>query len=378
MVSKSYIDAFIPAGKNATECVNCGLCLQKCPVMKMEKEESKAEMKRLLNNEEPKRVLNECTFCYSCNHYCPQGLKPYALFLELMVAKKQESGEGVSPAMEYMFTGKHESGYFFDQYNAAPDEDKAILERWKNLPDRSKDVLFIGCVGRTMPQTIEYSKTLESLTKYGPRDACCGEIPYRMGDYQSFIEIVERTQKHLEPLKTERLVCYCGSCSNYLGNFWPNYHGIKLPFEVISLWEWLWEKYKAGELKMQRSLSSEVALTDSCYSSELGDGFYEAIRGLHEAAGMKVIELENNRYDSLCCGFASGIRGDYKNKYVGIVAQKKFDQILATKANAVSCYCPGCWDNLIGLGKKNNVKVHFAINKVLWAFGDDAPTSKKK
>lgn len=43
MVNSSYIDAFIPEGKDSSQCANCGICLQNCPVMKMDKEESKAE-----------------------------------------------------------------------------------------------------------------------------------------------------------------------------------------------------------------------------------------------------------------------------------------------------------------------------------------------
>ena len=120
MASKSYIDAFIPIGKEQDNCVNCGICLQKCPVMKMGKEESKAEIKRLLNGEPPERVLDECTFCFSCNHYCPIGLKPYALIMERMTAKNRERGEGIPDAVHYMCTGKNESGYFFDLYDGAP------------------------------------------------------------------------------------------------------------------------------------------------------------------------------------------------------------------------------------------------------------------
>src|SRR4030042_6771157 len=138
-ISKSYIDAFIPAGKDAKQCVNCGVCLQKCPVMKMDKEESKAEIKKLLNGENPNRVLNECTFCYSCNHYCPQGLKPYNLIMERMTSKNKAGGMGIPPSINYMITGVSESGYFYDQYKAAPDEDKVILDRWTNLPVKSKD-----------------------------------------------------------------------------------------------------------------------------------------------------------------------------------------------------------------------------------------------
>lgn len=41
MPNKTYIDAFDPEEKSLTTCANCGVCLQRCPVMKMDKEESK-------------------------------------------------------------------------------------------------------------------------------------------------------------------------------------------------------------------------------------------------------------------------------------------------------------------------------------------------
>lgn len=374
MAAKSYIDGFRSQIDDSKDCINCGICLQKCPVMKMEKAESKAEMKRLLDGEEPVRVLNECTFCFSCNHYCPQGLRPYALIMERMTAKNAQSGQGIPEAAQYMFTGKNESGYFFDIYDAAPAEDKAILSRWREVPSPAKDTLFIGCAGRTMPQGIEHSSTLSGLPKYAPRDACCGEIPYRFGDYETFTQTVERTQKQLSSLDTERLVCYCGSCSNYFGKIWPNFHGVTLPFEVISLWEWLWEKYQSGELEIKQPIQKKMVLVDSCYGSELGDGFFEAVRGLHTAAGMTVVELPNNRYDSLCCGFASGIRNNYDQSQVEIEARKRVAQILETREKEVSCYCPGCWVSINKNAEQAGLKVHYSINKILRAFGDEAPT----
>ena len=89
MARKTYIDAFDPEGKSRNVCEKCGLCLQECPVMKMEKAESQAEMGRLLKGQETERVLNECTFCFSCNHYCPQGLRPYALIMERAAEKNR-------------------------------------------------------------------------------------------------------------------------------------------------------------------------------------------------------------------------------------------------------------------------------------------------
>lgn len=379
MISKNYIDAFIPDGKKDDACLTCGICLQKCPVMRMDKEESRQEFQRLLAGEETKRVLNECTFCYSCNSYCPQGLRPYNLIMQRIVEKNVAGGKGIPPSLDYMMTGKNELGYFFDIYKAAPAEDKAILEKWSQVPGKSRDVLFIGCVGRTFPQRLEHSNALASLPKFGPQDACCGEIPHRFGDYAYFTDLVERTRKTLERLQTDRLVCYCGSCSNYLGNIWPKDHGVKLPFPVISLYEWLWEKYLSGELPIVRKFNKEIAISDSCYVSELGDPFYKAVRGLHEAAGMKTVELDNNRENALCCGFAAGIRNHYDQSQVAVEVKKKVGQIMATGMKEVSVNCPGCWASIGGAAKtaKLDLGVKFAISEILWAFGDDAPQAKK-
>lgn len=376
MTGKSYIDAFIAKGKEDQNCINCGVCLQKCPVMQMGKAESKVEIKRLLNGEAPERVLNECTLCFSCNHYCPKGLKPYALIIARMAAQNRESGNGVPAAIQYLFTRKDRPGYFFDLYKAGTDEDKAILDRWSEVPAKSRDTLFIGCFGRSIPQTIEYSKALASLAKFAPRDACCGEIPYRFGDYAAFNETVAHTRRHLERLRTERLVCYCGSCNNFLGNIWPDYHGVRLPFEVISIWDWLWEKLQSGLLKMQRQYNKQVALVDSCYSSELGDGFYEAVRGLHIAAGMTIAELANNRYDALCCGFAASMRNNYDQSQVAMEAKKRVAQVVDTRVADVSCYCPGCYASINNYAQENNYKVHYALSRILWALGDERPPGK--
>jgi len=371
LARKTYIDAFDPEGKSWTVCEECGLCLQQCPVMKMGKLESQAEMGLLLKGQETERVLNECTFCFSCNHYCPQGLRPYALIMERAVEKNRRVGKGFPPYMDYLLTGKTDSCIFWEVYAAESAEEKAILNRWESAPPKSQEVLFIGCVGREIPYGTEHSRVFGGLPKYSPRNACCGELAYRYGDYQTFTETVERTREMLECLDTKRLVCYCGSCANYLGNIWPNYHGVKLPFQIVSVWEWLWEKYRNGEIKVERPIDRKVALTDSCYSSELGDGFLEAVRGLHRAVGMEVVELENNRFDNLTCGTVAILRNHYDLREGTKEAKKKIAQVLKTGVGDLNCYCPGCYMQLRGSAKKSNIQPHYALEEILWAFGDE-------
>lgn len=377
MISKSYIDAFIPADKQDADCTTCGLCLRKCPVMKMDKTEAREEIGRLLSGEAPARVLDECTFCYSCNSFCPEGLRPYSLIMERMVEKNQKEGKSIPASAEYMMTGKGESGYFYDLYAGGSEEDKAIREKWAKVPEASEDTLFIGCYGRSVPQGIENSEVLSELPKFGPKSACCGEIAHRYGDYAFFTQTVDRTYEMLSSLKTKRLVCYCGSCSNYLGNVWPNYHGVKLPFQVISLYEWLWEKVKAGDLQVQKQFENDMTIADSCYSSELGDGFYEALRGLYETVCGKPVELENNKYNSLCCGFATSIRNGFDHEASAKEGLPRFKQIMKTGTGHVGVNCPGCWASIHGTAKatQTELKIHYAVNFFLKAFGDSSPAA---
>ena len=369
MVSKTYLDGFIPAGADHNECSKCGICLQNCPVMQMEPEEAEAEIARLIDADEPRRVLKECTFCFSCNHYCPNGLRPYNLIMERMAEHNRKNAPELHPFATYMINGRNEPGFFNAEYEKSSDDDKAILRRWNEIPAGTKDILYVGCAGRTAPSGIEHSKALESLPKYGPRDTCCGDIPYRFGDYQAFSEIVEKTFHRLSLLEADRLVCYCPACANYFGNVWPDSHGVRLPFEIISLYEWLWEQYEAGGLQIQKKVKQDIVLSDSCHAGELGEGFMNSVRGLYEAAGRNVVDLRNNRHDSLCCGFASYIRGCDSRSGVREGTLRKMKQILETAITDVGFNCHGCKAHLSREVEGTNIKLHLAMDDILEAFG---------
>jgi len=375
MVSTTYLDGFIPAGATYNKCLRCGTCLRRCPVMKMEKEEAEAEISRLITGEDTRRVLNECTFCFSCNHFCPGGLKPYNLIMERMVERNRKNGTGLLPFAAYMAQGRNQPGYFHERYQKASDAEKAILRKWSELPGRAKDVLFIGCYYRNAPLGIEQSKVLQSLPKYGPRDICCGDIPYRFGNYQAFREIADKAFNRLSSLKVDRMVCYCPSCANYFGNIWPNCHGLRLPFEIISLFEWLWEQYQKGGLQISRKVTGDVVISDSCHSGELGDHFAEAVRGLYEAAGMRVVDLRNNRHEPLCCGFACYLRGTDSKSGVSEATQRKMEQILETGTDNVTFICHGCEAHLSQHLAEANVKSHLAVDDILKLFESDTGTA---
>jgi Fe-S oxidoreductase len=369
MPSKSYIDAFDPEKKSETTCLTCGLCLQKCPVMKMDKKEAISEIARLLKGEETERVLNECTFCFRCNHFCPNDLKPYALIMERQAEKIKKSGKTLPPPWNY-FINDGKSCLFYEMYDSFADYEKEILDKWEKIPQKSEEILFIGCAGRNIPYGIENSTVMKDLPKFGPRKACCGELSYRFGDYESFSKRVDDTLAMFEGLDIKRMVCYCGSCANFFGNIWPNYHGVKLPFEVTNIWEWLWERVQKGEIKVKNKVSGKIAISDSCYSTELGDKFFEAVRGLNKAIGLDVVELKNNRYDGLSCGVCS-IARNFDMADIMAESKRKVDQIVATGVTDFTTNCPGCYDQLSMASMGTGLRAHYGLDEILWALGDD-------
>lgn len=355
------------------KCTICGDCLVKCPVMEMDPQEAKREFKLLLEGKEAPRVFKECTLCFSCNNYCPEGLRPYELILQRITERRKEK-----PALlPYFVNGMPPYNLFQDLYGSLTFAEQEILRRWSEVPEGAEEVLFIGCVGKTLCQDIENSRVLASLPKYGPSDVCCGELAYRGGLWDTYTEVADRIFDRLSGLGTQRLVCYCGSCHNFLGNIMPKVYGKSLPFEVVSLYQWLWEKVEAGELGFKRSLGYKAAIHESCYATELGPSFYETLRKLYRAAGVDLVELEHNRERPLSCGAAS-IARNWNVLDVLKEQNRRYVEVKKAGASEMALNCPGCYLTMGFTSPLRGIKLHYMVEEILWALGDDITVPLKK
>ena len=141
-----------------------------------------------------------------------------------------------------------------------------------------------------------------------------------------------------------------------------------LPFEIISLYEWLWEQYQEGHLQIQKKVKKDIVISDSCHAGEQGDRVMNSVRGLYEAIGMNVIELKNSKSDSLCCGFASKLRCSHNQAGESEETQRKMQQILETGIDDIGFNCHGCKGHLGPEVAGSNIKLHYAMDDILEAF----------
>jgi Fe-S oxidoreductase len=345
----------------------------------MEKDEAQLAIKRLIEGKEASRVFDECTLCFNCNNYCPiEGLRPHELIQQRMLEHRGKVPEFI----KYLLNSMPSPTIWQDAYGKLNDDEQDILDRWSPIPPPSKEILFIGCIGKaTSAYDIEHSEVLKELPKFGPPDICCGELHYRLGGWDAYTTMIEKTLQRFSKLDIERMVCYCGSCYNFLSNILPKVYGKKLPFKVISMYEWMWERVESGKLELKKPLKFRAAVHESCYVSELGSQFPEILRKLYTAAGAELTELEHHGKDNITCGFVSMARkGNFPQAFFSMVKEqnKKYREARNADVKDMVLNCPGCFIGLSFTNFFRSVKLRYMPDELLRAYGDKITTPIEK
>ena len=361
-----------------SKCTRCGECLIKCPVIDIEKDEAQFEISQLIKGEEAPHVFNQCTLCFNCNNYCPvEGLRPHELIQQRMLEHRGKVPEYI----KYFLNGMPAPTFWDDVYGQLSFSERDILRQWSEIPPPSKEILWVGCMGRMSCYDINNSEVFKNLPKFGPPDLCCGELHYRLGGWDAYVDIIEKTLNRFDDLDIERMVCYCGSCYNYLSNILPRVYGKDLPFEPISIYQWLWEKVDKGELELKRPLKFRAAVSESCYVSELGPEFPKTLRKLYKAAGMEIVELEHHGNNNLTCGTVSMARkSNFPSSFLTMVREqkKKYKEVKNAGVKDMALNCPGCFLTLCFTNYLFGKRLRYMPDELLSAFGDNIQTPIRK
>ncbi|MFP4445813.1 MAG: (Fe-S)-binding protein [Desulfosudaceae bacterium] len=355
------------ANADWSQCTECGRCLMECPLLAMEKDDAVSAIRKLIRGEPAPEVFAKCTFCFNCNRYCPvEGLRPH----ELILQRALEHRGKVPGVLKYLCNGRGARNMFSDLYeNLQPDE-KAILEKWSH-PPQSRDILWIGCIGKLSCRDLDNSTVLAPLEKFGPPDLCCGELPYRLGSWELYDQTISRTLAALEDLDIDRMVCYCGSCYNYFANILPRVYGRTLPFEVVSMYEWLWDRYENNEITVKKPRNFKAAIHESCYVSELGEQFAETLKKLYPAVGVETVELAHHGEANLSCGAVSVVRSLNLWSSIFKEQRRKYREVAEAGAAEMALNCPGCYVTLSFTSRLFGKKLRYMPDELLAAFGDE-------
>lgn len=163
-------------------------------------------------------------------------------------------------------------------------------------------------------------------------EKCCGSVLLRTG----FIdEAAEQIRKNTEILKGEKIITSCAGCYKTLKE---DYDGL----DVVHISQLLNDLISQGKLDLSKK-DLDVTYHDSCHLGRHCNVFDEPRNVIKSVANL--VEMENIRENSLCCGAGGGVKSAYP-EIATQMAASRLEQAKQTGCETLVTPCPFCKLNL--------------------------------
>ena len=196
---------------------------------------------------------------------------------------------------------------------------------------------FRGCTAREKQTNIQ--KATEFLLNTADIDyyildneKCCGSVLLRTG-FES--EAKEQIKRNSEIFNGEKILTSCAGCYKTLKE---DYEGI----DVTHISKLLDELIKEGKLNFAKK-DLNVTYHDSCHLGRHLNVFDEPREVIEAVANL--VEMENIREKSLCCGAGGGVKSAYP-EIADQMASSRIAQAKDTDCEILITSCPFCKLNL--------------------------------
>jgi Fe-S oxidoreductase len=312
-------------------------------------------------------VVYKCQLCGGCDYVCGRikEIQPGRV-IQAMRAKLVADGKAPPPEFKELMENLRESQNPYKEPNSKRADWLKHFEESVNLddveiPDASKsdNLLYVGCSPLRDPDAEAMPKTVAELlirggfnvAIMGEEEKCCGNPSLRIGDQDEFVAFARENIKMLNERGVKKLVCVCPYCYSTFRRDYP-YVGEKMNFEVVHVIEVIADLIEAGKLKPKKKKELTVTYHDPCHLGRIsGDGVSgtNAFTGLYDAPrrilnaipGVKLIEMERIKDDTLCCGAGSWMNKAYPD-FAESTAVERITEAHTTSAEALVTHCPHC------------------------------------
>lgn len=358
-------------------CLECGKCSSICPISRYNPAYSPRVMveNALLGLEDDliyNRELFSCLTCYACLPKCPSDVD-YPLFIQKMRATASNNGEHGDCA----HSGALQS---LVRLMANPAIEQRRLE-WLSdgyrTSDQSDVLFFVGCAPYFDPifedlgvKTTDIAKgSLKILNHLGiepmllPNEKCCGHDMLWTGDLDTFKRLAEQNAAMIKEAGVKKIIFSCPECYRTFKEDYPRY--VKIDCELQHISEFLSALVEKDELNFKEG-ERKVTYHDPC---RLGRhlGIYEPPRKVLRAIpGVELVEMKQNREESLCCGTSAFTNCDLYSKQIRV------ERLLEAKATGADCLvtsCPKCQIHfrcaMVNKGEEKGLDVEIEVMDVV-------------
>lgn len=316
------------------KCLNCGLCLSQCPVLRTLSDEIYPGPRAIaisLSRSIPdfstlSDIIYNCTNCEACEAICSQDT-PVRELVNLIRSKIPVQ---YSEAVPYSHQVTQENiNKFGNVYGAK-------IELFSKEKKTAENIIFIGCVGnfrerKSVEQTLSLLDKL-SVDYTTIKESCCG-YPLPLLGFNEEKKLMKKNLEKIKTKKAKRIITLCPACYRTF-KFSPLYQN---DVEVMHLSDFL------NQFKFKIKYEGKVTYHDPC---DLGRdlGIFEKPRELIKKVAANFVELENSKEFSQCCGAGGGVRGCNVSLSMKI-ARNRLNEVESLGADILLTECLSCLHN---------------------------------
>ncbi len=335
-------------GETYKYCYQCGLCDTVCPWNKVRQ----FSMRRLLREETfglteiEHDELWRCTTCGRCPQRCPRGV---VQINEMVALRRLATSYDVFPApikpVRTVTAGLVAQGNPFG-------EDREKRPKWAEglgvpLFEEGMEVLYFpGCYLSYDPRLKKVARATATILKkaqvsfgiLGEKENCCGESIRKTGNEDLFKRLARENIKAFVENGVTKILVSSPHCLHTFKNEYPEF---RVRFEIVHITQFLLDLVKEGRLQITKEYPKKITYHDPCYLGR-HNGIFEEPRDLLKGIpGLEIVELEESRLNSLCCGMGGG------RIWMETPAQERFSnlrlgQALDLEVEELVTACPYC------------------------------------
>ena len=331
-------------------CLDCGKCTVVCPVAQHDPDFNPRliAQRRLGQSSNAPRddSIWSCLSCYMCTERCNYHVR----FPEFIRALRFEALEG-GVQLQCTHGGAIQALMHLMSRGDLHQNRLGWLPQDIELSRQCDTIFFVGCapyfdvlfsdLGVNTLDGIKGSLRLLNRAQIPfdilSNERCCGRDLLLQGDREGFLALARANMEEFSRHGVRKIITSCPEGHYTLGVEYPRVLG-GTGIEVKHLTEVIAPLVRSGELSLGR-LEKKATYHDPCTLGRCSRIFDEPREILGAVAGLELVEMEQNREKSLCCGASPWVHCGAVNRDI---QQRRLAQAEATEADVMVTACPKC------------------------------------
>ena len=352
-------------------CAVCGRCTDVCPANLTGKQLSPMHIVENLKDHmvsighqgernpdhvEPSPILDgaiseaaiwDCLNCGACMEECPVVVEHVPTIMDMRRYLILEESKAPETAMNALLS-MEQRGHPWrgTQYSRTDWAEGLEVPTLAEKP--GAEVLFwVGCTPALEQRSQAVARSMAKVLKaagvdfaiLGDEETCTGDPARRMGNEYLFQILAQQNIETMNGYNVKKVVTICPHCFNTMKNEYPQFGG---NFEVLHYSQFVDQLIRDGKIKPVKMMNVTMAYHDSCFLGR-HNGVYDEPRSVAKAIpGLKLVEMGSRcRERGFCCGAGGGHMWIEESQGTR-VNHTRTEHFLETEAQTVGVSCPFC------------------------------------